>query len=132
MVRKVVLIALALAAAPPAFAKQKFLAFEGDEQIARGTGGTRVTKDGVDFWTTGTPARRYKVIGVINDKRGDGWFSREVAGSPAIAKLVKKNGGDAVIMGEAREQNNGYVFAGNAAIAVRKNLTQMLVVKYLE
>ncbi len=32
-----------------------------------GSGGTKITTDGVDFWTSGNPPRAYLVLGVLMD-----------------------------------------------------------------
>jgi hypothetical protein len=40
--------------------------------VAQGVAGTRKVVDGVDIWTSGSPPRKYQVIGVIEDKRGGG------------------------------------------------------------
>jgi hypothetical protein len=37
--------------------------------VRQGGYGTRKVVDGVDIWTTGEPARKYQVLGIINDER---------------------------------------------------------------
>ena len=44
--------------------------------IVQGKGGTLRVVDGVDFWENGDPNRKYKILGVIDDSRGDGLISR--------------------------------------------------------
>lgn len=131
MIRKAIFI-WALAAAIPAAAGPKFLAYEGQDQFIEGQGGTRVTTDGIDFWTSGTPTRRSKVIGRITDKRGTGAVSGSAVGSSSVAKLVRERGGDAVILDGVREDNRGFVMSGNMAFAARKAITEMIVVKYID
>ena len=59
----------------PAFADAKitFSAYEGPPVIETGEGGTRIQKNGIDYWTSGTPPRRYQVIGMVQDKRDEEW-----------------------------------------------------------
>lgn len=117
-------------------AKVDFATYEGPEQIAVGTGGTKITKNGIDYWTTGTPPRRYKVIGFVQDKRDEAWDGGQAIGSPNIAKKVKKAGGHAVIIQSQDEAGSsgsvgtgqfGGMFAGGGS----KTITRMIVVEYL-
>ena len=130
--------AIATLLASPALGKAKvdFASYEGPEQIAVGTGGTKITKNGIDYWTTGTPPRRYKIIGSVQDKRDEAWDGGQAIGSPNIAKKVKKAGGHAVIIQSQDEAGSsgsvgmgqfGGVFAGGGS----KTITRMLVVQYL-
>lgn len=124
MLRKAVILAAAVSMMPSvASAKAQFMAYEGRDQIVQGTGGTRVTSEGVDFWTNGTPPRRYKVIGVINDKRGTGAFSGKAVGSKNIAQLARKAGGDALIVTDDNVPAVAYY---------PRVLSQMVVIKYLD
>ncbi|MCZ8018641.1 hypothetical protein [Novosphingobium sp.] len=40
-------------------AKIEFSEYSGPELIERGEGGTKITKNGIDYWTSGKPPRRY-------------------------------------------------------------------------
>ncbi|KQX18134.1 hypothetical protein ASD39_18020 [Sphingomonas sp. Root50] len=128
------MLAILVTASPasPILAKQTFTAYEGKEQIIEAGGGTRVTKDGVDFWTSGTPTKRSKVIGRLMDRRGTGAFHGDAVGSKRIAQIVKEAGGDAVIIAGQRQDQNGYIFTGNMAVAAKKQFTEMVVLKYLD
>lgn len=53
----------ALLSATTATARQKFAAYDGPNNVHAGTRGTNVTRNGVDFWTTGTPRGKYQVFG---------------------------------------------------------------------
>jgi len=132
-------LAVALCASTPAFAQAKtdFAGYEGPPQVVQGEGGTKITKNGIDYWTTGTPPRRYQIIGFVQDKRDETWDGGQAIGSPSIAKKVKKAGGDAVVVesqeeagksggGGAANQFFGWFAAGGS-----KTITRMLVVKYL-
>ena len=123
----------------PAFAgaKIEFSAYEGPPQISVGNGGTRIAKNGIDYWTSGTPPRRYQVIGLVQDKRDETWDGGHAIGSPSIAEKVKKAGGDAVIVQSQEEagRTGGYGSGSGAfaflAMGGSKTITSMLVVKYL-
>lgn len=117
-------------------AKVTYSAYEGPEVIKTGEGGTRITKNGIDYWTSGTPPKRYKVIGMVQDKRDEMWDGGHAIGSPNIAGKVKKAGGDAVIIQSQEEAGKsgsigtglwGGMFIGGSS----KTITVMLVVKYL-
>lgn len=131
------LAAFALSATP-AFAQAKidFAEYEGPAQIVEGTGGTKITKNDIDYWLTGTPPRRYQIIGYVQDKRDETWDGGHAIGSPGIAKRVKRAGGDAVIIqsqdeaGKAGSAGTGWLggfFAGGGS----KTITTMLVIRYL-
>ena len=124
--------------AVPALAQSKtdFAAYEGPPQIVEGTGGTKITKHEIDYWTTGTPPRRYQVIGYIQDKRDEDWDGGHAVGSPKIAKQVKQAHGDAVIFLSQEESGQhgsmgtgmlGGLFLGGGS----KTVSRMLVIRYL-
>lgn len=115
-----------------AHAGANFAPYEGQDAIAEGRGGTRVTKDGVDFWTTGEPPRRYQVLGVLSDKRGTGALSGKAIGG-STAKHVRELGGDAaIILGEDTQAVGAMVMQNGMVGVARRKTTQMLVVKYLD
>lgn len=137
----------ALASAGPSWAQAKndFAVYEGQPVIKTGTGGTKITKHGIDYWTTGEPPRRYQVIGSIQDKRDEFWDGGHAVGSPSIAGKVKKAGGDAVIVLSEDEAGHsggisstsggasgglGWLF-GLGLSGGSKTITRMVVVKYL-
>lgn len=138
MARLIFALALFLSLSQPAFAQAKidFAVYEGPPQIQVGSGGTKITKNGIDYWTTGTPPRRYQIIGFVQDKRDETWDGGHAVGSPNIAKKVRKAGGDAVIIqsqdeaGKAGSYGTGMLgglFMGGGS----KTVTRMLVVRYL-
>lgn len=128
----------------PADAKSRFSAYEGRDSIQEGRGGTKVTKNGIDYWAMGTPPRRYQIIGVITDKRALGCkMCGNAIGSPSVAEAAKKAGGDAVIllgeqdhamgtMGTATATTNGNFTSGFGAYgAFGDRVATLVVVKYL-
>jgi hypothetical protein len=135
--RKALLIALAVATPALGQAKIEYSGYEGPAQIVTGTGGTKITKNGIDYWTSGTPPRRYQVVGMVTDKRDEQWDGGHAIGSPSIAKKVKAAGGDAVIVQSQNEAGHtggygfGSGFAAFLAMGGSKTMTAMLVVKYL-
>ena len=125
-------------------AKTRFEAFEARDSVVEGRGGSRTTKDGVDFWTMGDPPRRYQVIGIIRDNRGTGVVHGNAIGSSGIAKKVREVGGDAVVLfnqnsslkgiwsqGQATAYGN-QAYGSSTAIPIQERNTTFAVVKYLE
>ncbi len=138
----VVAILSSLSAAP-VNARTRFEPYEARNSIVEGQGGSRTTTDGVDFWTTGDPPRRYQVIGIIRDNRGTGLLHGNAVGSTGIAKKVREVGGDAVIMinqntsikgiwsqGQA-SYGDGQAFGSTFSVPIRERMTTFFVVKYL-
>jgi hypothetical protein len=142
MVRAAILIALILASTS-ALAGVEYQAYEGKEPIMDGQGGTRVSKHDIDYWTMGTPPRKFQIIGLITDVRKSGKLSGKTIGSETIAKKVKAAGGDAVIVYDASTQQAGVYSSGSAyatgnnvfgsgfSVPIVENTTRLLVVKYL-
>jgi len=142
MVRAAI-VALALIATP-ALAGVEYQPYEGREPIIiEGQGGSRVTKHEIDYWTLGTPPRKYQVIGIITDVRKSGKLRGKTIGSETIAKRAKEAGGDAVIVYDRNAQQTGSVATGNASaygnnvygnafsFPIVENTTRLLVIKYL-
>ena len=133
MFREFVLALFAIfLAATPALAGMKFAAYEGLDAIQEGRGGTKVTKDGVDFWTTGAPPRKYQVLGVLTDQRGTGILRAEAFGSADVAKKITALGGNAAVLADEETNVIGAVVNGGIATSVRRATTQILVLKYLD
>lgn len=66
-------------------------------EILHGTGGTVKQQDGIDVWENGTPPRNYRIIGIIDDERGDGIIP-QASKMEHIAAKAKEHGGDAVVL----------------------------------
>lgn len=116
----------------PAMAGADFAAYEGKGAISEGQGGTKIEKDGVEFWTTGAPPHRYQVLGMLSDTRGTGLFSGAAVGDSGVAKRVLSLGGNAVIvLGKDTQIKGGMINAYGQMMIARRATTQMLVVKYL-
>ena len=138
------IIATLLAVLPAALsAKTEFAQYEGKDSIREGQGGTKIIARGVEFWTTGTPPRRFQIIGILTDTRKDKLLSGHAMGSSAIAKKVQEAGADAVIL---LNQNSAYAGTtgslntfnsgeyGSAFVAghdVHEITSRFLVIRYL-
>ena len=112
----VVVAAVALACfAVPAIAREHFQSYEGRDAIQEGQGGTRLKQNGIDYWTSGNPPRRYQILGLLIDKRGMGRIAGDALGSASIAQAVKDKGGDAVIFLGEQDKVQGSVGSGFAS-----------------
>lgn len=130
--RAILIVVLASALALPAVAGTTYAAYEGGDAITEGRGGTKVTTDGIDFWTSGAPPHRYQVLGILTDTRGTGLLSGAAVGNSGLAKKVRELGGSAaVVMGRDTQVHGAMVIGGNVALA-RRATTQLMVVKYLD
>lgn len=137
-------VGLTIAALTPsvlhAQAKIDFAVFEGPIDIRKGDGGTKITKNGIDYWTSGTPPRRYQIIGRISDRRSEEWDGGHAVGSPSIARKVLKAGGNAVILLDQQDVGTGGGGFGNLSggwgsffsVGTSKTTTVFVVVKYLD
>lgn len=142
-----------------AHVQQEYAAYEGVQKTFQGEGGTKTVTDGIEFWTSGSPPRKYRVLGVLTDQRRDQRFSAASFGSD-VASEVKKVGGDAVvILDQAKEfvgtyststanantrgsastvnnstyfQRNTTAFGSGANLAIRDKIVRLLVVKYVD
>lgn len=138
--RAAIVIAASIALAGQAAGKTRFEAYEARDSVVEGKGGSRVTDNGIDYWTMGDPPRRYQIIGIIRDNRGTGVIHGNAIGSSGVAKLVKAAGGHAVVLlGQDTENRGAYAFgsgqgSGFSAFAVplQERSTTFLVVRYLD
>jgi hypothetical protein len=149
----------ALAVCGCAHVQQEYAVYEGAQKTFKGEGGTKTVTNGIDFWTSGSPPRSYRVLGVLTDQRRDQRFSAASFGSD-VAIEVKKVGGDAVVIleqakefvgtysantisasthGSANSMNNTTYLQSNTtalgsgtSIAIRDKIVRLLVIKYVE
>ena len=115
MLRKWVIVLAFFAS--PTWAGSRFSTYEGPDAVQTGTGGAKITKDGVDFWTDGTPPRKYQILGFLTDTRQDKLLSGHAIGSSGLAKRVREAGGDALIVMGQDERNSGIVGGINGGFA---------------
>jgi len=71
----VIVVMVAFALTGCAHVHQQFAAYDGPTKVFKGEGGTKVTNDGIDFWTTGSPSKNYRVLGILTDQRRDQRFA---------------------------------------------------------
>jgi hypothetical protein len=131
--KKLLLLAAMIPAPALAHASIQFSTYQGDSVVNIGTGGTVITGHGIDYWTSGTPPRRYQVIGMISDRRYELWDGGHAIGSPTVAGKVKAAGGNAVIVENQDEagRTGGGGFFKWFAMGGSKTITRMLVIRYM-
>lgn len=121
-------VATLLLLASCSHASQEYAVYEGSA-LRSGEGGAKTTMAGIDFWTVGSPPRKYSILGLLTDTRRDQRFSR--AGfDDAVAAKVKKVGGDAVIIVDSASELAAIYRSGNIAAPISDRTTQMVVIKY--
>ena len=130
---------LAIAAIPGASARGRFIPYDGGSARHTGTGGTSVARDGVEFWTSGTPARRFEILGTLIDTRSSGVASTASVGSASLARQARSLGGNGLILASQRERRDGSVggWSGGDTISWRGSMvasttTTFVVVRYLD
>jgi catalase (peroxidase I) len=107
-------------------ASTNFTEYRGPD-LREGSGGTVRTVDGIEFWENGNPNRKFKILGVIEDRRGDGLFSGSA--DKSLANLAKAKGGTAVILMQRTKQPAGIDEYGNIRLRVSN---KVMVVKYVD
>lgn len=98
-----------------------------------GNGGSYVTEDGIDIYTTGDPNKKFLILGIVNHSIlaggeaialfGDSWVYS------ALAKEAKKQGGDAVIMFSSK--SNVISPARSNCGSVASSKSQAVIIKYI-
>jgi hypothetical protein len=101
-------------------ADTEYFAYSGSG-IYVGTGGASKTVNGIDLWVTGSPPRKYRIIGYITDTRLGGPLA--MAGRDAgMARQAKQAGGDGLILSSDLTNGMGTYTTGNAAIVGTGNV----------
>jgi hypothetical protein len=88
--------------------------------VVTGNGGAAKNVNGVDLWITGSPPRRFQIIGYITDSRSGGPIPMAMRDS-AVASEARAKGGDGVIMDSDNSQLVGMANMTNVN-AVYNNL----------
>ena len=78
--------------------------------------------NGLDWWTSGEPPRRYRVLGTIVDNRGSGIIAK-VTFDSNIVEMAREKGGDAII----EITNPGFP----GATDFNRRTSKFAVIKYL-
>lgn len=96
-------------------ASTNYSTFEGG-RVVEGTGGTKRTVDGIDIWNNGTPPRRFKVIGIIEDVRRQSLIG--MAGyEGALVKKAKEAKGAGIVLLDSHSELVGYQHSGESGTA---------------
>ncbi len=73
-----------------------YYSYEGGGVLV-GQGGASKRVNGIDIWTIGAPARRYRIIGYITDSRPEEFVG--IGGrDSSLAKLAREHGGNAILI----------------------------------
>ncbi len=125
-----IVLALLMLACSCHFAPLQLIEYRGPD-VYEGEGGTVETVDGIDFWTTGTPNCKFKVLGFIDYNPASHAVDTRISKKILISK-VKEVGGDGVVIVDKKTRASGiYDFMGDAHISYSTDYW-MAVVKYLE
>ncbi|MBX3562063.1 MAG: hypothetical protein KF780_09660 [Sphingomonas sp.] len=110
--RKMLLGAAALvivSAGSAGLARGQFVAVPDGGAVLEGEGGVSIARDGVDFWTSGTPARRFQILGTLTDSRTGALSSGQAVGSPSLARQARALGADGLILFDRQVRDGGHV-----------------------
>jgi hypothetical protein len=79
----------------------EFRQYVGGAAEKQGSGGTLERVEGIDFWQDGTPPRRYRILGQVDEE----WRTPEMdrVDMRRLAPVVKNAGGDAAVLVTATE-----------------------------
>ena len=107
----------------------KIIEYRGPNEF-EGKGGTVETIDGIDFWITGTPNCKFKVLGYTAYNPES--YAVDVISRKVLISKVKEIGGDGVVIIDKESRASGvHYFGGMAHIDYSSNYW-MAVVKYLK
>jgi hypothetical protein len=113
--KTILLIPMACVVSCAAYTKTEFSEYRGG-RIQQGSGGSVRNVQGIDIWTTGTPDRKYRVIGTINQTHNDNnsvmSFVAGTATETAVIDAAKNAGGDAIMTISANSQVTGFTSDG--------------------
>jgi hypothetical protein len=102
------------------------------QDVFEGQGGTVENFNGVDFWTSGTPNCKFKLLGIIDYSSGT--FGFDALSRVVFVSRVKEYGGDGVILVRQDNRPAGFSSFGNPGqvnIDYSKDY-RYAVVKYLK
>ncbi len=96
-------------------ASTDYATFEGGK-IIQGTGGTKKLVDGMEIWTNGSPPRKFRIIGIIDDARRQALIPM-ASYEADLVKKAKEAGGNAIVILDARSDVVGYRNSGESGTA---------------
>ena len=123
-------------------ASTNYSTFEGG-RVIEGTGGTKKTVEGMDIWNNGSPPRKYKIVGIIDDVRRDALIQMSLQ-EKALVKKAREAGGDAILFLDSKSEVLGFSNSGGAQIygdnvnyqgsstAIRNKITKVAVIKFVD
>ena len=85
--------------------------YVGDPVVYRGTGGAVENVDGIEIWKFGVPAKPFRIVGYIDDKRGSGIVS-QLSKNKDLSIAAKSIGANAVIILSEKEKFSGFISNG--------------------
>jgi hypothetical protein len=114
----------------------KFTPYHGTATF-QGKGGASRLVDGVEFWEDGDSDRKYTVVGEIEVSRKGGEWSARMGRllsnsddqDSAIAKLARKQGGDAVIVVSTDHKSSD---DNSGKTSHQQKSARFVVIKYLD
>ena len=143
---RAVFVGLTISALVACAATTEFKAFQAEDSVFLGKGGTKVVVDGMEIWDNGDPPRKFKVLGYIEDQRHGGLPMLQLRRD--MVKKAREAAGDAIVQLSSRSQIQGYytsgtatadaygnsatAFGGSMTMPVRRNVATFAVIKYLE
>jgi hypothetical protein len=119
-VKGVIWAVFALALIVSGCVSTEFYSWQGSA-VMIGTGGAAKNVNGVEIWMTGSPPRKFRVIGYIEDSRPNRGIPL-LTRYPDIAKAAKAQGGDGVLIQSESVQYMGTVTGGNAFTHLNGNV----------
>lgn len=134
--KKILLISFCFIVA--ACANVEFQKYEGrSDKVIEGQGGTRESIDGIDLWSTGTPPRKYQVIGVISVEDFDNPMGRSRIQSALVEKIKEQKGDAGILIDQyGGGQMTGFSVSSKGTITpgfgYGKKQVRYEVVKYLD
>jgi hypothetical protein len=84
--------------------------------------------DGIEFWESGTPNRKFKILGVLDHSRLH-YVVALGSRDGAIAKAAKERGADAVVLGP--QVSDMMLVNRNSGYVVSEQHTKAALIKYL-
>jgi hypothetical protein len=128
-------------------ATTRYKPYETKNNLFEGRGGTKEVVDGMEVWDNGDPPRRFKVLGIIEDKRPGGIIPMSALAGDMVRK-AREAGGDAIVQLSNESQITGYYTSGSASaysyggatraygtsttMPVRRNVARFAVIKYVD
>jgi hypothetical protein len=89
--------------------------FEGGK-IIQSSGGTKETVDGMDIWNYGSPPRKFRIIGIIDETRRQSLIGM-IGYESGLVKKARGAGGDAIVILDAHSEIRGYASSGDSGTA---------------